>query len=161
MTEVTYRAYSRETDFVAVVALEQELNKVEAELGAVRDTSREAAISCLHEDTRSIHEAGGEQLVAEIDGAVIGYAAIELARWGAFVPPDRQAHVHVKNLVVDRAHRRRGIGAAFLARADELARLHGYSVVTLGVVAGNEVAVAGYHKAGFKIIAHEMAKIID
>lgn len=161
MHDVIYRAYCRDTDFEAVVGLHQELNRVEAELGALRIATREAGIACLHEDTRAIHEAGGEQLVAEIRGAVVGYVAIELARWGAFVPPDRQAHVHIKNLVVDRGYRRRGIGAAFLARADELARLHGYRVVTLGVVAGNEVAEAGYRKAGFKTIAHEMAKIVD
>lgn len=160
-SRVTLRDYHRTTDFDAVVALHQELNKVEAELGAMRDARHEAAVTCLHEDVRAISKAGGELLVAIVDDTVVGYVALELSQFGAFVPPTMQAHVHIKNLVVAPTHRRLGIGNLFLARAEELARLHDRRLVTLGVVSGNEIAQAAYRRAGFHPIAIEMAKVID
>lgn len=159
--DVTLRDYSRESDFEAVVALHQELNRVEADLGAMRDARHEAAITCLHEDTRAIRGARGEQLVAVVDGEVVGYVALELSEFGAFVPPPMQAHVHIKNLVVAPTHRRLGIGALFLQRAEELARLHERRLVTLSFVAGNVIAQSAYERAGFRPVAIEMAKIIE
>lgn len=158
---ITIRDYARNTDFEAIVRLHQDLNRVEADLGAARDTRQEAAVACLHEDTRAIRHSGGEQLVAVIGDEVVGYVALELARFGAFVPPERQAYVHVKNLVVAPKYRRGGVGSLLLARAEELARLHSYRVVTLSLVSGNEIAEAAYSRAGFEQTAIEMTKVLD
>lgn len=160
-SDVIVRDYRRETDFDAVVGLHQELNRVEADLGAMRDARHEAAITCLHEDTRAIRSARGEQLVAIVNDEIVGYVALELSEFGAFVPPPMQAHVHIKNLVVAPTHRRLGIGALFLQRAEELARLHDRRLVTLSFVAGNAIAEAAYTRAGFRPVAIEMAKIIE
>lgn len=155
------REYTKRTDFDAVVRLHQELNRVEVALGAIRDPRFEAAVACMHEDTRVIQTSGGEQLVATVAGDVVGYVALERAKFGAFVPPEQQWHVHIKNLVIAPAFRRYGIGKAFLARADELARLNGYALVTLSYVAGNAAAEAAYVKAGFATAAIEMVKRLD
>jgi GNAT superfamily N-acetyltransferase len=64
--------------------------------------------------------------VAELDGRPVGWlhATIdELVDSGAFV--------HISGLVVDKSHRRRGVGACLLEQAERWARDGGYPMVRL------------------------------
>jgi len=57
--------------------------------------------------------------------------------------------VNVHDLVVDAAHRGRGIGTALLAEVERRARARGACRITLEVNAANEAAQRLYRRLGF------------
>ena len=79
-------------------------------------------------------------LIAEIDGAVVGF----LMAWRT---PDQ---LHVLNVAVDPGRRRRGIGRSLLEAALAEARRCGFVEVTLEVRRGNEPALGMYREFGFR-----------
>ncbi len=158
---IEYRPYRPERDFEAAVALLHALNKHEAEIGAPRDIRRQGAIACLQDDSKKVREWGGEQAVAVVAGEVVGYIGMTIGKAGPFVSAEIRDHVYIENLVVAEAFRGRGIGRTLIARAEELARLHGFRSLCLGVVPGNEIAEATYRRTGFVPSAIEMRKILD
>jgi len=78
-------------------------------------------------------------LVAENDGTVVGF----LMAWSV------ADELHVINLAVDEAWRRRGIGTRLLAAAFAAGRDEGCVLATLEVRAGNLPALAFYERHGF------------
>jgi GNAT superfamily N-acetyltransferase len=158
---VLYRNFRSASDTDAVIDLLHALNRHEAALGALRDPARRGARACLDEDSDKIREWGGEQIVALVDQQVVGYIALTLGKAGAFVPEDVREQVFVENLVVAEPRRGQGIGHALLAHAEDLARLHGFRAICLGLVPGNEGAEHLYRRAGFSPTAIEMRRIID
>lgn len=157
----TLRSFQRETDFDAVVDLLLELNRHELALGAPREIRRDIAASCLGDECQKIREWGGEQVVGVMESQVVAYLSMSLAVSGAYLPFELRRHVFIENLVVTQARRRLGIGRLLLARAEALARAHGFCVIALGFVAGNGVAESLYRQNGFEPVAIEMRKIID
>ncbi|HEX8123346.1 MAG TPA: GNAT family N-acetyltransferase [Solirubrobacteraceae bacterium] len=88
-----------------------------------------------------------EVLVAEVEGALAGYVAV-----GRVLPIEANAHVlEVKGLLVDPAHRRRGIGAALVRAAVDAATRRGARRLTLRVLAANPEARALYEAEGFVV----------
>jgi GNAT superfamily N-acetyltransferase len=158
---VAFRRYRHESDFAGVVDLLIELNRHERSLGAPRDMRRESAETCLADDSRKIRDWGGEQIVAVAGGHIVAYTALSLAETGPFLPFELRRHVYIENLVVAKAFRRRGIGRALIARAEALARFHGFKSVGLGFVPGNAPAESAYRQAGFTPSAIEMRKVLD
>ena len=88
-----------------------------------------------------------DYLVAELDGEVVGYVRL--------VPPTplpSNAHVRqISGLAVDRAARRRGVGATLVTAAVERARRVGARRVTLRVLGHNSAARKLYEAAGFAV----------
>ncbi|MEZ4387361.1 MAG: ribosomal protein S18-alanine N-acetyltransferase [Candidatus Krumholzibacteriia bacterium] len=78
-------------------------------------------------------------LVAVLHGAVVGY----LMAWRTL------DQLHILNVAVDPAWRRRGIGAQLLRAAMAEARAGGMREVTLEVRRGNRNAIAMYRAHGF------------
>jgi N-acetylglutamate synthase-like GNAT family acetyltransferase len=64
-------------------------------------------------------------LIAEKEGKVVGCIAIDIAQ--TFHRPEK--HMRVVSLVVDRAHKRKGIGKLLLKEAEELAKQRGCWVI--------------------------------
>lgn len=87
--------------------------------------------------------------VAELDGEVVGMVeVVPLPE-----PPDHQILISrrgadVHTVVLD-GHRGRGVGAALVAEAEQIAAAHGVSILFAGIFATNEEAVAFYSRAGF------------
>lgn len=87
--------------------------------------------------------------VAELDGEVVGMVeVVPLPE-----PPDHQILIprrgaDVHTVVLD-GHRGRGVGAALVAAAEQIAAAHGVSILFAGIFATNEEAVAFYSRAGF------------
>lgn len=82
--------------------------------------------------------------VCEEGGAVVGFVSLVLYA-SVF---HRKGTALVAELVVAAAARGRGVGAALLARAEELARAEGMDELEVGVVKGNARAIAFYKAAG-------------
>jgi RimJ/RimL family protein N-acetyltransferase len=82
-------------------------------------------------------------LVAETNGTVIG--RLSIAR------DSHPASEHVADLgvMVDREHRRRGVGTALMAAAEEWARGAGIRKIELHVFPHNEPALALYERLGY------------
>lgn len=81
--------------------------------------------------------------VAEADGVVVGFTAVEV--------PEEGDEGEIYMLAVDPAHQRRGIGSALTAFAVERIREAGkaVAVVATGGDPGHAAARATYEKAGF------------
>ena len=86
----------------------------------------------------------GIELLAEIDGAVVG-----LAGFGAVGSKEKLRHRADFGISVDRQYWNLGIGTALMNACIECAEAAGYEQIELSVVAENEPAIAIYKKAGF------------
>lgn len=73
--------------------------------------------------------------------------------------PRRRAHIEA--LVVDRRHRRAGIGTALMAAAAAWARERGATEVVLTVWAGNAAAEAFYARLGYGVVSRALAKRLE
>lgn len=86
------------------------------------------------------------------DGAILGFVQGGPPGDPAFGAPDRQDCGEIKYLYVDTAKARRGIGRALLRAAAAMLRDRGYRSLALGVVQGNEPALAFYRAQGGAIV---------
>jgi RimJ/RimL family protein N-acetyltransferase len=86
----------------------------------------------------------GALIVAADDGLVVGRLSIVRD------PHPSSRHVADLGLMVAASHRRRGIGRALLAAAEEWARQAGVSKLELHVFPHNEAAIALYESFGYE-----------
>jgi ribosomal protein S18 acetylase RimI-like enzyme len=103
----------------------------------------------------------GRLLVAELDGAIVGFVGILPA-----VPPEepdepQAPHAYVSDLVVRSAHRREGIGRKLLDAAEAYAREAGATVLRINVLANNTGAAELYDRAGFAQRLLQLSKRLD
>jgi GNAT superfamily N-acetyltransferase len=105
---------ARPGDFEAVTALLEELGRPKR-LG----TPDEAAARRRFEEW--LEAPDRFMFVAEADGAVVGMIDLALIAWPNFVQP----YAWVPDLIVTDGARGRGLGAALLSRAEEVARAIG------------------------------------
>lgn len=88
----------------------------------------------------------GAHLVAELDGRLAGYLRLK-----PVTPLAENAHVlGVMGLAVAPEARRRGVGTALLAAAEEQARARGARKLSLRVLSTNESALRLYERLGFE-----------
>jgi len=86
-------------------------------------------------------------IVAEADGAVVGWASLN-----RFNPRHAYDHVADFSVYVERAWRGRGVGTALLAELVATARSLGYHKMVLAALASNTGGVALYTRAGFTTV---------
>lgn len=85
--------------------------------------------------------AGGAFWVAELEGAVVGMVGIERHS-------DRAGEL--RRMIVDRAHRRRGVGRALLATAESFCRDAGYAAIVLSTSELQQPAMRLYEASGYR-----------
>jgi phosphinothricin acetyltransferase len=90
------------------------------------------------------HGAKLPVIVAEVDGAVVGWASLN-----RFNPRAAYDHVADFSVYVARASRGKGIGRRLIERLVELARECGYHKMVLSALASNDAGIALYTRAGF------------
>lgn len=145
-------------DREAVIDLLWSLNRMEAEVGAVRRIDRFAAIRCLDFDEDAVAQSRGQLVVAEEAGAIIGYIAMSQREGGPYLPDRLLGQLYIENIVVDPSRRSGGVGAMLLGEAERFARANGLGALALGVVPGNVRAQGFYAREGFAPAAIEMVK---
>ena len=98
-------------------------------------------------DTRAWLRVRGPRhpvLVAELDGAVVGWASLN-----RFNPRPAYDLVADFSVYIERARRGRGIGRQLLDRLIDLARAQGYHKMVLAAMAFNDAGLALYTRTGF------------
>jgi GNAT superfamily N-acetyltransferase len=124
---------ARATDAPAVAALVSQLGYESAEADV---TARLGRVM-----TRSDQQF----IVAEADGRLLGWVHVEIAEYvesGSFAV--------IGGLVVDREHRRQGIGAALMAEAEAWARRQGCGVMRLWSSTSRAPAHRFYEGLGYR-----------
>ncbi len=89
----------------------------------------------------------GEVLVALCAGRVVGHLQL--------TGPERGGEAEIKNMAVLESHQRRGIGAALVAAAIELAREGSLSSLRVATAAADTGNLRFYQRAGFRMRAIE------
>jgi GNAT superfamily N-acetyltransferase len=108
---------------------------------------------------RDARGSGGEFLVAELDGRVIGYATVLVGQSSrAFLDEMPYTYAYVGDLIVTKDARRRGIGVALLEECERRARGAGEKWLRIGVIAANSDAARLYERYGFAVQFLRMEK---
>lgn len=121
-------------------------------LGAFGPPSWRTADEIGEADARVVHAffdgppAGASLLVAESDGAALGFIYLEVLR-DYFVGEE---HGHVGILAVTESAEGKGAGGALMRSAEAWARERGYRKLTLNVFDGNARARAIYDHFGYR-----------
>jgi GNAT superfamily N-acetyltransferase len=82
--------------------------------------------------------------VAEFDGRLVGWLHAVVSEY-----VELETFVVISGLVVDKSHRRQGIGTLLMKHAEDWARSQGCSVVRLWSSAGRTVAHDFYQRLGY------------
>jgi ribosomal protein S18 acetylase RimI-like enzyme len=88
-------------------------------------------------------------LLAELDGRIGGFACLRVVPCVLYAEP----YAELTELYVDPSFRRRGLGRALIARAEELARERGAADLIILTGVGNAAAQALYRSAGYDTYA--------
>lgn len=126
---------ARVDDAAAIVALTRQLG-YEVERTAVAERL-----------SRILERPDQHFVIAEHEGQPVGWIHMVISE---FV--DSGAFVVIGGLVVDRDHRKQGIGRSLLAYAEEWAHRHGCAVVRLWSSSSRHDAHAFYERAGYRNI---------
>jgi ribosomal protein S18 acetylase RimI-like enzyme len=95
-------------------------------------------------------EANGRVFVAAQDGAVVGFVAVLAAQPFTDLDDPAGTYALVTDVVVQPAHRGRGIGSQLLRHAESFVRAAGATELRIGVLAGNTAARRLYVGRGFR-----------
>lgn len=108
-----------------------------------------------------IEAEDADYLLAEIEGEPVGLLNLRKQARPSYPMFRSHEFAMIHNMVVDEAHRRRGIGTALLEEAKRWTRDRGLTAVQLGVWAGNAPAVSFYRKHGFRVLTQRMELRLD
>jgi ribosomal protein S18 acetylase RimI-like enzyme len=100
-------------------------------------------------------------LVAEVDGEIVGMLTVKKAAAPPYPMFRPREHALVEILVVDEAHRHRGVGGALLDAAKQWARARGLKSLQTNVWAANTVAKRFYARHGFRTIAERIELTLE
>jgi len=139
MTAVTIRI-ARSSDAVEIARLTTQLG--------YEVTEPEAADRL----SRILLRSDQQFFVADLDGRSVGWVHVVLAEY-----VDAEAFVVIGGLVVDRSHRRLGIGRALMGRAEVWAKERGCSMVRLSSSATRNAAHKFYESLGYTNVKTQYA----
>ncbi len=92
----------------------------------------------------------GMIFVAEVDGAIAGFAAVQARVPNEDKDEEPYEFAYISDLAVLERYRNRGIGRALIAGAEAFAREKGASWLRISVLARNEMARSLYERSGFE-----------
>ena len=95
-------------------------------------------------------------LVAELEGAVVGYLYADLAPTMATIHTYARPRCFIHQIGVDAAWRGQGAGSALLAAVKPIARSEGVNLIALTTWAFNAPAVRFFTRAGFEVYNYRM-----
>jgi GNAT superfamily N-acetyltransferase len=105
--------------------------------------SQDEALAFFRKVATSVVSGGTVLLAARLDGRIVGTVQL-----GLDTPPNQPHRADIKKMLVHRAARNRGIGAALMARVEQEALRHGRWLLVLDTVPG-ENGHRVYRRAGW------------
>ncbi|HEX9971721.1 MAG TPA: GNAT family N-acetyltransferase [bacterium] len=99
--------------------------------------------------------------VAQIGQRLVGLICCFIRETPAIPILVPRKYVYIDNLVVDEAHRHRGIGHALLEKAHRWALQNGIHEIELNVWQFNDAAIRLYEKLGYETVTLRMTKQIE
>jgi ribosomal protein S18 acetylase RimI-like enzyme len=139
-----------ERDRPSVLRLAMLLQEAEHAMHPSRRSGASLAPVAVEELGRRTQGDAGAILLAEQDGAPIGYVAFYADRLESLeLRPEAHRFLYVSDLCVEPGARGRGIAGRLLAEAEAACRRLGLPRLTIGVLAANEAARAAYRRAGY------------
>lgn len=160
MTEPLIRDMD-DADREAVIDLIWQLNLFEDKISHDRAPGRKAAAAGLGANRRRMSDHGGTELVAEINGTVVGYLLCVIEKAEAYIRDDFGMHAYIAELVIAEGHRGQGLGQKLLSAAEAYARARGMPSIFIGVLAGNTPADRLYEHLGYRTYNIERMKRLD
>ena len=142
---------AREEDFEAVTSLLEELGRPK-----VLGTSERNRAAHRERYRAWLAAPDYYAFVAEEDGNVVGFVDLQIVPRLNFEGPQ----AWVPDLIVAERSRSRGVGAALLARTEEVARQHGAFSLALESAHWRTRAHAFYVREGMKDAAREFVKVL-
>jgi (aminoalkyl)phosphonate N-acetyltransferase len=142
---------ARDEDFRAVAALLEELGRPK-----VLGTGAQSESAHRERYQQWLSEPGFFAFVAEQDGAVVGFVDLQIVPRLNFDGPQ----AWVPDLIVTEGCRSRGVGAALLARTEEVARQLGAFSLALESAHWRTRAHEFYLREGMKDAALEFVKVL-
>ena len=166
MTVIVREAKSTDRD--TLIDLKLEMNRVEMatmpssqQLRDDRDLSRAAAEAGVTAYLALVSGRGGEYLVAERDGRVVGCIVWYLDQGSNSIKESVRGRAQIAGFVVAAAARGAGIGKKLMLDVERRVRLRGIARMSLGVVAWNQAAIDFYRRDGFAPAEMIMSKALD
>jgi ribosomal protein S18 acetylase RimI-like enzyme len=156
--QVLIRPYE-ERDEASIVSLVQELQDHEAAIYDRMSPSQEIGSWYVMRMLRDSRSSGGDVLVAEHGGNVVGYASLLVGQSSDSAMDEvRYSYAYIGDLIVTRSARGTGIGKALLLECERLARAAGEQWLRVTVLSGNSLAREAYKRAGFESLFIDMEK---
>ena len=156
---VLIRPY-RDEDRDAIIACVRALQTYETQFEPRMKAPEEIGGWYVDGQLKECGQNKGTILVAELAGAVVGYATVYAA-----VPcndPDEVAYdyAYVSDVAVNPDQRGRGIGRSLLDAAERHARENGSTWLRISVLAQNRIAAGLYERFGFEPRVIELEKTL-
>jgi len=124
------------------------------------DPGRDAAALGMDQIFDRVNRLGGQILVAERDGAILGCVHWHRESASASVKPDRRPQAVLGNLSVTATARGQGIGQALIQEVEAQVKAAGIARLNLNVVAENDRALALYQAQGYGPVEIKMSKAL-
>lgn len=137
-------------DRPAIVQANADMQEFERRLHDSRRPGPDVAAGCYDELLRVIGENDGVLVVAEIDGAFVGYGSGCIERYNSVAETD-DSNVYglVRDVYVVPTHRGQGIATRLIQAVEDHLRRRGISRLRINMLYANESARNAYRKAGF------------
>jgi ribosomal protein S18 acetylase RimI-like enzyme len=132
-------------DLDGLLKLINSMVKEDAPINRMEEVSRLEEMEFLTKRLSSIENGEIIQVVAEVDGEIVGNAEISKLR-------GREAHVGRLGIGVKGGYRRIGIATRMIESLLHQAKEHGLKIILLAVYANNLSAIALYRTLGFREI---------
>lgn len=136
-------------DEPAILSYIRQLQDYEAQFEPNRRRDAGFAADHWRDVQHACAEKHGTMFIAEQDGDPVGWAFAYEEHGELFIrEPDRR-HGFLAEIYVELPARRAGHGKALIAACEGWSKGRGHSLMTIGVLAGNQGAIRAYEGAGY------------
>jgi ribosomal protein S18 acetylase RimI-like enzyme len=135
-------------------------NTYEAQWESDRRLDPEVGADHLADLNRRAATKRGRMFVAEVNGAVVGWAMCHADEHEAYVLEEERSFGYVAELFVEEAHRGLHIGRHLLEACESHFSEIGIKIVLIGALSPNTRAVNAYRAAGYADYAINLRKVL-
>lgn len=157
---MTVREARLPQDEPAILSFIQSLQDYELQFEPNRRRDPAFAVDHWRDVQHTCAEKHGVILIAEQDGAPVGWAFAYEQHGELFITEPERRHGFLAEIYVTPAARGAGLGRALIQACEDWSRARGHKVMTIGVLAGNARAVRAYEGAGYHHYSHILRRYL-